>query len=331
MLALITDQKNVDKLYREFRIILTKTFPVNRPEQRIGHQGGGVDATVWSTKAGDLWTCASGIDWNPFGLGDNPSMVVQVNFSFKSSRHKSIGVFAEDEDGQPVVLHRGNIGGGSKGVGKTLLLNNSISRREYVLEGAKEVEMLVVGQLRSPLFAAQLQQFVAEVHRVKQLPKQKGLGSLATSLFAIEPGAFKSEASGYSVLPPAEHRTCNRSHGLVVGALKTYLQRHFKSAGWHIFNDRHRDLILSHQGKVVALFEIKMVANTQDVATALGQLLLYGASVPAPLRRVMVLPELLTGEATKHLQKWGIECLYFSGPADEPRFTNLTTLLKSIV
>jgi hypothetical protein len=198
-----------------------------------------------------------------------------------------------------------------------------------VLDGDKEVEMLVVGQLYSPFFGAQLRQFVAEVQRVKQLPTQAGLGGLASSLFQIKQGVFRSETAGYGSLPLVKRRASYRTHGLVVEALRKQLQHYFPSAAWQVFNDRHRDLLLTHHEKVVALFEIKTVANTQDVATALGQLLLYGAAVATPLRRIMVLPEPLTADAVNYLAQWGIECIYFSGSADAPVFAKLPSLLKS--
>ena len=96
-----------------------------------------------------------------------------------------------------------------------------------------------------------------------------------------------------------------------------------------VANDRHRDLILTEAGQVKALFEIKTTATTQDVATALGQLLLYGASITEPLRRIMVLPERLNSEVEQHLQTLGVECLYFDGSADNPRFIKLLALLAA--
>ena len=167
------------------------------------------------------------------------------------------------------------------------------------------------------------------MQRVKQLSDQAGLGGLASSLFQVKQGVFKSESAGYASLPLMKRRASYRTHGLVVEALRKQLQQHFASAAWQIFNDRHRDLILTHHEKVAALFEIKTVATTQDVATALGQLLLYGAAVAEPLRRIMVLPEPLTADATRYLAQWGIECIYFSGPAGTPVFAKLSTLLKS--
>lgn len=330
MLIAITDQTTIDELYLEFNQTLIELFPIHRPELVIGHRGGATGAEAYGTDEGDFWTCASTVDWNPFGIGANPSMVVQVNFSTGSTTRKSIGVFAEDDNGQIVVMHRGNIGGGRKGIGKKLLMSNTHSPCEWVQAENQEIEMLVVGQLRSPLFGAQLKHFVAEVQRVKQLPEQASLTGLVPSLFQIEEGVFKSEASGYSTLSLGERRASNRTHGLVVDALKKQLQQRFRTPDWHIYNDRHRDLIFKHREVIVALFEIKTVANTQDVATALGQLLLYGAAVPAPLRRIMVLPEPLTSTAVHYLAQWGIECIYFSGRADKPIFANLSVLLDSL-
>lgn len=284
---------------------------------------------VHTTSTEDFWTCASDITWNPFGIGNTWSMVVQVNFSSPSGKRRAVGVFAEDDNGQPVVLHRGNIAGGRPGIGKTLLMNHALSPREDVLDGTKEVEMLVVGVLRSPLFAAQLKQFVREVHRVKEGQEGGGLDGLSPTLFNIKAGVFKSEASGHSVLPALQRRELQRGHGLLVSALRDHLVRHFRAPGWQAYNDRHRDIILRHETQVIALFEIKTAATTQDVATALGQLLLYGAA-DEPVRRIMVLPEPLTSEAEQHLFRWGIECLYFSGRADNPRFIKLGPLLRSL-
>lgn len=330
MLTLVTDQKKINALYREFCQRLAELFPTKRPDVTIGHHGGATNSVVHTTSSGDFWTCASDIAWNPFGIGNTWSMVVQVNFSSPNAKRRAIGVFAEDDDGQPVVLHRGNIGGGRPGIGKTLLMNHTDSPRESVFDGTKEVKMLVVGVLRSPLFAAQLKHFVLEVHRVKEGKENGDLAGLPSTLFDIEGGVFKSEASGHTVLPALQRRELQRSHGLLVSALRGHLARHFRAAGWQTYNDRHRDIILRHQERVVALFEIKTAATTQDVATALGQLFLYGAA-NEPVRRIMVLPEPLTSEAERHLLRWGIECLYFSGRADNPRFSKLAPLLKSVM
>jgi hypothetical protein len=208
-------------------------------------------------------------------------------------------------------------------------MKNTFSPRETVLDDNQEVGMLLVGQLHSPLFGAQLRQFVTEVHRVKHLSDQDGLGGLATSLFQIKPGVFKSETSGYGSISLAQRRASHRTHGLIVEALKQQLQRRLTGDAWRIFNDRHRDLILTHHEKVIAIFEIKTVATTQDVATALGQLLLYGAAIPGRLRRIIVLPEPLKPDSVSYLTQLGIECLYFSGAADAPIFSKLPTLLKS--
>ena len=330
MLIAITDQTTVDELYLEFHQILAELFPIHRPELIIGHRGGATGAEAYGNNEGDFWTCSSTVDWNPFGIGDSHSMIVQINFSTGSATRKSIGVFAEDDNGQIVVMHRGNIGGGRKGIGKKLLMQNTHSPCEWVQDENKEIEMLVVGQLHSPLFGAQLKHFVTEVQRVKQLPEQTGLTGLAPSLFQIEEGIFKSEASGYNTFSPGERRASNRTHGLLVDALKKQLQQRFKAPDWHIYNDRHRDLILKHREVIVALFEIKTVATTQDVATALGQLLLYGAAVPTLLRRIMILPEPLTDMAVHYLARWGIECVYFNGRADKPFFADLPVLLDSL-
>lgn len=335
MLTVINDQKKINSLYGEFQKVLKAIFPKARLDANIRHQGGATGAEVFTTKNGNFWTCAASITWNPFGLGTNWSMVVQINFSDANSKMKSIAVFAEDENGQPVILHRGNIGGGRVGIGKTLLMENTLSPLEYVLDGSREVEMILVGELRSKLFPAQLQQFISEVHRVKSAATSGpaattgGLEGLAHSLFKIDSSIFKSEATRITTLLPAKLRILRRTHGLIIEALARRLRLHFKASNWQVTNDLHRDLILTKTSKVKVLFEIKTTATTQDVATALGQLLLYSARVSEPLRRIMVLPERLNSEVEQYLRTLGVECLYFDGLADNPRFIRLPTLLAT--
>lgn len=130
MLILVTDQKKINALYKEFERKLKIVFPTAKPEAYIGHKGGPTDSAVRAAADASFWTCARSIDWNPFGLADNWAMVVQINFASPEGSKRAIGVFAEDENGQPFVLHRGNIGGGRPGIGKTVLMAQSQSPRE---------------------------------------------------------------------------------------------------------------------------------------------------------------------------------------------------------
>ena len=234
-----------------------------------------------------------------------------------------------------MILHRGNIGGGRLGIGKNLLMDKSYLRTE-VLDGTNEKEMLLVGELRSKLFESQLKHFVEDVHRVKETTvagkmsaaTKSSLG-LSPSLFEMVSSGFTNETAGIINLSPSKNRILHRTHGLVVGALAKSLEQHFKGTNWQVYNDRHRDLMLIGDNEVSVLFEIKTTVTIQTIATALGQLLLYGVSALEPLRRVLVLPERLDSKVERHLNAWHIECLYFDWLDNKVRFSKLPVFLAS--
>ncbi len=332
MLQLIDNPRAVTKHYEEFHALLEsiKIFPERHPDFVLSHMGGTAAIGINASPQLGIWTHPGSLLWNAFGLGNDPSMVVQINFQDYANRPQRRGsAFAIDETGKPVVVHRGHIGGGRPGIGRGLMLDQCRTDRAVLIEtdGTKS-ECFVVGQLGSNLFPAQLANFVKEVHRVKQVvasPQTASLSGTADSLFNLADKGFIAETG-------TGKRTGGRvafTHGLVVTGLAQRLQSVADQHGRRVRNDRHRDLMLTAGSEIRALFEIKTATNTQNVYTALGQLLLYSTDHP-DATLIMVLPETLDSKVVKRLRTWQIEPLYYEFNGLKVVFKNLLILLKKL-
>ena len=290
MLKLVTDSKQVQKLYSALRKTLNSksNFPELLKDFPLGHQGGGVGEA-------------------------------------------RVKYFALDEAGNPVVVHRGHIGGGRPGIGLNLMLANCRSARATLIEDeGQSAECFVVGQLHSEFFIDQLADFVKEVKRVKGLTAHPSLSAPAgtvDSLFQLDNQKFSGEKSGTST----RHYdgTVERTHGLVVNALAEQLSSMAAKRAWVVSNDRHRDLMLMEGGDLKVLFEIKTTVTTQSICTGLGQLLLYSAAaLDAAL--LLVLPEKLPSGVVHQLKVKGVHVLHYDWQGKQPIFPTLAKLLATI-
>lgn len=120
MLTLVSEPRQVKNLYGEFRALLDSKalFPTPLRDFPIGHRGGSAATEAAYSSKLDVWNSPGDLHWNAFGVGKRPSMVVQINFQDYTNKPRRVGAaFALDELGQPIVIHRGHLGGGKAGVG----------------------------------------------------------------------------------------------------------------------------------------------------------------------------------------------------------------------
>ena len=330
MLTLVSEPRQVKKLYSEFRALLDSNalFPTPFWDFPIGHRGGSAATEAAYSPKLDVWTSPGDLHWNAFGVGKSPSMVVQINFQDYANKPRRVGAaFALDEANNPVVIHRGHIGGGKAGVGLTLMLNECRSEHAWLREeNEQETECFVVGQLRSKFFAQQLANFVREVNRVKNLGAVSGLSGIAASLLSSDSQGFTSEKTGTAARKAGE---IDLTHGLVVNELAKRLTTTSTMRGWDIRNDRHRDLMLTAAGELQVLFEVKTSVTTQSICTGLGQLLLY-STTNRSATLVLVLPEKLPSDLAEQLKRWNVQVLYYSWVETTPRFRDLSKFLARL-
>lgn len=332
MLTLVNDSKKVNAFYKEFLKLLKskELFPNHLKPFRLGFKGGeAADEAYYSPKL-KIWASPGWLGWNAFGLDEVPSMVIQINFQDYDGKPQRRGAaFALDEAGEPVVVHRGHIGGGRPGIGLSLMLNECRAERVVLEEDGLESECFVVGQLRSKFFTQQLADFVREVDRVKNLTTvtESGLSGVANSLFKLDDSSLTKEKVG------THNRTkggaINLTHGLVINALAEYLKPLASKRDWQIRNDRHRDLMLLNDGGLSVLFEVKTTVTSQSVCTALGQLLLYSAYSPKA-KLILVLPEVLAKDVVNQLERWNVSLLYYKWRDTKPHFQQLKKLLNRL-
>ena len=114
--------------------------------------------------------------WNAFGSGHpvwrrSNHITVEVNPAIDGVNRRVNGLFAvDDKTGHTVLLHRGRIGGGRKGIGKTSFMKWYPGKKVKFFDPSRddgEELAVLVTDLESSEFLIQLEYFVDAVHRFK--------------------------------------------------------------------------------------------------------------------------------------------------------------------
>jgi len=175
MLKVITDRTAIKKYSGQFNKKF-RPFVDQEMKIKIGHQGASFPARVlWSTEL-DMWKFSKVVKdvryWNAFGIGKPGtagilSIASEINFPWAQIDRKTGGAFAEDHWGNVFVIHRGKIGGGKKGVGKSLFEQNYRGVWSLMEDGDAISQVAVIGNLKSDRFALQTAQFVKKIEILK--------------------------------------------------------------------------------------------------------------------------------------------------------------------
>lgn len=305
MLEVIHDRKKMSVCQNRLRSRLRQ---YRHKDVRISlgdRTGRGPAHVLWFSDLGFWATLDS--RWNAFGLQPNEPRSgtqlfaeVQINFPLKRGQRRTGADFAEDEAGQVFVLHNGLIGGGRKGIGKTLFRKSFRGTWVTVRRRDKEYQAALITTLSAPHLGQHIAHFVSEVSRIK--------ASVPTAA-----GGFQPEFSGKKeyLMEGRVEAACD--HGLVVNALASKITR----AGLTPQNDVNRDLIaLDSRRKIKALFEVKTDTSPQSIYSAIGQLYFHGVGPSPRPQLVMVLPEKPRGKTATRLNALGLRVLVYkwSGP-----------------
>lgn len=308
MLVTVDDEREIARLQAllEERVKAEAETPVRC---NLGWQGDDLEADVfWLSRYG-VWVAfdeADGRYWTPLGTakpvaGRSLDITCEVNVPFAGVNRRVSGVFARDYAGHTYVLHRGRVGGGRKGIGKTQFLR-TYTGRCVELDTAKE-PIPLVADLRGPGF---LRQLTAFVHSVERFKKAVQSGTVVTE---GDSGGFRDEFAGTRSYTLQTTVTADCDHGTVVNGL----YRELEQVGCTASHDQYRDLfLLDQKGSVSILFEAKTDVTPASVYQALGQLLYHAraASVP-PKRLVAVFPEELPDEVERRFRRVGVEVLRY--------------------
>lgn len=326
MITVISDAPKIETLQRRFQRELSVFF-TEEIYCRVGFPGGSFEDYVHYSPELNMWIGFREADnryWNGFGYGrpnelQGNSISGEINFPYENINRSIGGVFARENKGNILVLHRGKIGGGTSGIGKTLFMNNFRGDKVIAIDGAEEAELCLVGELKSPLFGRQVATFISEVRRIKNLVRAAEVENFEE----LNNYQYTAEHSGQSIVNRLGTTIVNRTHGIVVDALVSKLQQ----MGHNVGNDRNRDLFIHLNNQITTLFEIKTSSSSQCLYAAVGQLLVYSIPIANEIILTAVFPERLNRTVEKRLKKHGIGLLYYSWRNDEPVFNNLDEIL----
>jgi hypothetical protein len=326
MITVVTDKKQIVELHRKFHKRLDKFLTVG-VDCWVGYPSGSFEDTVMYSSELNIWLSHGEHDnkfWNGFGVGEpiegrNNSLNGEINFPKEGNYRRVAGAFGVEDNGNILVLHRGKIGGGKPGIGKNYFTDNFRGDFVTAIDGDRETEFCLVGELYSNYFPKQVANFIKEIYRVKQLED----GESATDFSGLSDFNYTAEHSGKTVTERNDPVVIERTHGIVVNALADEL----KSRGLKVGNDRNRDLFIHNRGQINTLFEVKTSSSTQCLYSTVGQLLLYSIPIANKVSLVSVLPNKLSKTVSKKFQSLGIEILYYEWDGDTPSFLNLDELL----
>lgn len=326
MIQVIQDKKIIRKLHQRFHKQLNP-YLTQTINCWVGYPSGSYQDDVRYSPRLDFWLSHfehKNRFWNGFGLekpikGGMNSLNGEINFPYQGINRKISGVFAKDDENNILVLHRGRIGGGKPGVGKSVFVDNFRGDFVTAIDGDRESEFCLVGELGSNLLPKQVANFINEIYRIKSLIKSGDTNKFAE----LNNFRFTEEQSGESSYDRDTTTIINRTHGIVVNELASQLEGRKYKVG----NDKNRDLFIYDKKQITNLFEIKTNTATQSIYSAVGQLIIYSIPIKNEVSLFIVLPDKLTKTVEKRLYSLGISLLYFHWANDTPTFPDLDNIL----
>lgn len=292
MLKVVEDEKLIARYARLF----TKSFRPFIDEKirvKLGHQGASFEAKVaWSKKL-DLWMFSQAPRnvryWNAFGRGKPRAsgqlpITAEINFPWSGIDRRTGAAFAADAQKQIYVIHRGIIGGGKKGIGKSLFEENYRGVWAWMEDGGSLSQVAIVGRLGSERFALQAAGFVEKIEKLKLAVSR----SPQTSLDFPEV-SFAGERVGNPPLSAPDDQSDACDHDLIVGHLASLLARRKYKIG----NDEDAELFLMKPDSdgVSCLFAVCIDVREKSVLAAAAKLLLQKSARGGQPRAILVLPE----------------------------------------
>ncbi|MBK8196498.1 MAG: hypothetical protein IPK76_26115 [Lewinellaceae bacterium] len=334
MITAVDNGKEIARLQKQMQL----AFKNQKPESIraiIGSPGGAFGTKFLYFKAYDIWVVFEEGDnryWNAFGIGrpipeKNNSITCEINFPYEGIDRRIAGVWGKDSD-NVVLLHRGKIGGGRKGIGKSLFLDKYRGEYVNILDGDTENHVALIGSLNSKRFLQQVANFVHEVHRIKNLAEDaaEDVDSIDDEQSMPDLGFdFTAEGHGKRRYTRREEIEAISNHGIIINALADQLT----SRGFAVGNDRKRDLFTVNNDKIDRLFEAKTDLSNGSIYSAVGQLMMYSAEKCLDdNHKVLVLPKKLKASAEKTVAKLGLDILYYIFDDETVHFIDLDRILK---
>lgn len=324
MLKVIADQPAIKKYAGQFNKKF-KPFIDEEIKVKLGHQGASFPAKVLWLKELGIWKFSQTVKevryWNAFGIGKPGtssvlSIASEINFPWSQIDRKTGGTFAEDHWGNVFVIHRGKIGGGKKGVGKSLFEHNYRGVWSFMEDGDCVSQVAVIGNLKSDRFALQAAQFVKKI----EIMKLSAAESAQTEMDFSEI-TFREDLIGSEMPLPEDEIVSACDHDLIVSELAIQLQRQKVKIG----NDGESELFAVDppENRISHIFEIVTDAKEKNIFTATGKLLLQTSDAALRPHPVLVMPEDKISHYAEEFQRINISAVGFHWQENKAVFSGL--------
>jgi hypothetical protein len=328
MLKVITDEAAIKRCQGRF-VRGLRQFASERIPVRLGHPGASERVRVfWSERLG-IWFFSRKIAdsryWNGFGTGRpeagaSVAVTCEINFPLSGYDRRIGGVFARNRQGRLFAVHRGRLGGGRKGIGKSLFDASYRGTWEVMDDDGKETPVAIIAVLQSPRFARHIAAFVHKIDQIKD-------GASAVSTQAELPFG---EMCIHEELIGARYRDQEREtgaecdHGLIVHDLADRL----REAGFRVGNDGSRDLAaVDNDGRIRAVFQIRTETTLVDIHAGATQLLLNSLSLPDNPLLALVLPRPPESLLIEKLKNLSINILIYHWEDETASFPEIAAFL----
>ena len=324
MLKVIVEQPAIKKYAGQFNKKF-KPFIDEEIKVKLGHQGAGFPAKVLWSKSLGIWKFSRAIKevrhWNAFGVGKPGassvlSIASEINFPWVQIDRKTGGAFAEDAWGNVFVIHRGKIGGGKKGVGKSLFEHNYRGVWSFMEDGDLVSQVAVIGTLNSTRFALQAAQFVKKI----EILKSSAAPSTQTEMNFSEI-SFREDLVGSAPSLVEDEISFACDHDLVVGSLAELLKRQKIKIG----NDTESELFTvdPDENRISYIFEVLTDTKEKNVLAAAAKLLLQTSAAALNPLPVLILPEDKMSHYEQELKRINISVIGFRWQEEKVVFSGL--------
>ena len=292
----------------------------------VGYRGGRYEGSVRWFPELNLWHVTQVVRdgrqyWNGFGTtrpkeGSSLSITCEINSPVRGIDRRIGGAFTRDDDGKFWLVHRGKIGGGRPGIGKSSFAEAYRGEWITVVDGDRSTDVVPISSLESDRLVVRVNAFVREVARIKR--------EAVTSSPLVDDGlfaGFTEEFSGPRAKYSGSSVEASCDHGQIVNALAAEAE----SRGMTPHSDVYRDLYTrGSQRKAVVLFEVKTGNDRTSLYCGVGQVLLHAAALGTDVVKVLVLPQApRDNRLAEALQALGIRIVTFDLDGPQVRFAGL--------
>ena len=331
MLKVIEDESSIRRnqrlIARALRTLAEETIPV-----KLGHPGASEKAKVAWSEALGIWSFSRKIAgsryWNAFGVGRPEggagiAITCEINFPLCGIDRRTGGAFAQDRAGHVFVVHRGKLGGGRKGIGKSLFENSYRGVWEVMEDGGQESPVALIGVLNSPRFARQIAQFVRKI----ALMKESAAVRSSQAELTFDEFSLREELIGARYRDDERETGAECDHGLIVRDLADAL----RASGLRTGNDADRDLMaMDREGRIRALFQIRTEMTLAGIHSGAAQLLLGGLGLSGSPLFILALPRAPESALREKLKRLNIAILTYDWRGGRAVFPGLDEILPAI-